>query len=322
MNTKAIQTFRSINKVFLSNLLTPIEKCERLSIIYPELPELFIKRDDFIGSLVWGNKLRELEYIFADALEQQADTIITCGGVQSNHARTTAQICKRLGLHCILVQNGEKPEPATGNAFINEMLRVPIYYVNSKEERAPKMQALAEELKRDGHITYLIPLGASNEIGALGFVNAVDELRQQEQDLGFQFDVIVHGCSSGGTSAGLEVGKRLFEKENLKIYSISADDPPNKIGKAVLKAANPIMERLGLGDPIRTEALHIDDAYAGEGYAIPTKFSTEVSDHFYKQRELCWIRLIQQKQRPVSWITAEKECSVRMIKFCFGIPAA
>ena len=107
--------FYEIPRISLAPLDTPVETMQRLSAALPGSPRLFIKRDDFIGPLVWGNKLRKLEYSFAKAREIGADTIITCGAVQSNHARTTAMVAKRLGLKCILILNGEEPAVPTRN---------------------------------------------------------------------------------------------------------------------------------------------------------------------------------------------------------------
>lgn len=276
----AIEKFKSIPKVSLSNLGTPIETCERLPEIYPELPNIYIKRDDFIGSLVWGNKLRKLEYSLAEALNQNADTIITCGGIHSNHARITAQVCRRLGLDCILVQNGKKPENPTGNSLINEMLNIPIYYVSSRDERRLKMEDVASEQRAAGHNVYQIPLGASNEIGSLGFIAAVEELAEQQQEMDIRFDAIIHACSSGGTQAGMEVGKRLFGLGNLQIYGISADDPAGEIKETILGITHPMINRLGLSETMDEEELQIDDGYVGEGYGIPTELSSEVTEKF------------------------------------------
>ena len=104
--------FLMIPRLNLAPLRSPVEKMERLSAAIKGAPNLYIKRDDFIGQLVWGNKLRKLEYTFAHALSLGCDMVITCGGIQSNHARTTAQIAKRLGLECILVLNGSEPDMA------------------------------------------------------------------------------------------------------------------------------------------------------------------------------------------------------------------
>lgn len=277
---KTIERYKSIPRISLSNLYTPVEKCDRLQEVYPDLPNLHIKRDDFIGSLVWGNKLRKLEYSLADAIEKNADTIITCGSVHSNHARTTGQVCRRLGFDCILVQNGKEPEKKVGNPRINELMNIPIHYVSDSEQRHPKMKEIAEELNSAGKNPYIIPLGASDEVGSWGFVRAIEELQKQKQEKGFHFDAILHACSSGGTTAGMEVGKRLFGWDDLQVYGISADDPAGEVKQAILAAANPIMDQLGLNETINPEELNIDDGYVGEGYGIPTDLSAEVFEEF------------------------------------------
>lgn len=278
-NSEAIERYRSKNRISLSNLSTPIESCDRLPGKYPDLPNLYIKRDDFIGSLVWGNKLRKLEYSLADALDKNADTVITCGSVHSNHARTTGQVCRRLGLNCILVQNGKKPDNPAGNPRINELMNIPIHYVSDSEQRKPKMEEVAEDQKSAGKNPYIIPLGASNEIGTWGFVRAMEELKEQQENTGIEFATIIHACSSGGTTAGMEVGKRLFGLDDLKIIGISADDPVEEVQQAVLKAANPVMDQLS-GESISADELNIDDQYVGEGYGIPTELSDEAFNAF------------------------------------------
>lgn len=278
-NQKAIERYKSIQRVSLSNLFTPVEKCDRMQEVYPELPNLYIKRDDFIGSLVWGNKLRKLEYSLAEALDLGADTIITCGSVHSNHARTTGQVSRRLGLDCILVQNGEEPEKKLGNPRINELMNIPIHYVSGSDQRRPKMERIADELKSAGKHPYIIPLGASDEIGAWGFVRAMEEVKEQQDTMGIEFDTVVHACSSGGTTAGMEIGKRLFGPDDLTIIGISADDPAEKVKQAVMKATNPVMKQLS-GEPLSADALSIDDHYVGEGYGIPTELSDEAFNAF------------------------------------------
>ena len=277
-----INNLDKVSRISLSNLDTPIEKCERLASLFPEGPEIFIKRDDFIGSLVWGNKLRKLEYSLADALEQGADTIITCGGIQSNHSRITAQVSKRLGLDCVLVQNGEAQEIPTGNHKINRMLDIPIHYVNAGEERDGKMFEVSEELLKDGKKPYIIPLGASNEIGCLGFVKAMEELKKQQEVLGIQFDAIIHASSSGGTQAGMEIGKRLFGMENLSITGISADSSVEELQNSILKCTDPLLKRIDAGFTIDKDDLSIDTSYIGPGYGIASDQSNEAEELFLK----------------------------------------
>jgi D-cysteine desulfhydrase len=276
----SLKTFESITKVSLSNLNTPIEECKRITTNYQNSPRLFIKRDDFIGQLVWGNKLRKLEYSIAEAIRLGADTIITCGAVQSNHARITAQVCKRLGINCILVQNGEKPEIATGNHRVNLMLNIPIHYVSSREMRDIKMNELYSELKAKGSKPYLIPLGASNAVGCFGFVNAVWELKQQQEELGIEFNYIFHASSSGGTQAGLEIGKRLFKLDNLKIIGISADNTVDQLANNILECANPAIERLGNPFSINKSDLTIETGFIGPGYGIASDESLNAIKQF------------------------------------------
>lgn len=277
-NNEAIRRYQSQKRISLSNLSTPVESCGRLPDKYLGLPNLFIKRDDFIGSLVWGNKLRKLEYALADALDEGADTIITCGSVHSNHARTTGQVCRRLGLDCILVQNGEEPEKKVGNPRINELMDIPIHYVSDSDQRQPKMKEVAKELESAGGNPYIIPLGASYEIGTWGFVRAMEELKRQQDKMGIQFDAIIHACSSGGTMAGMEVGKRLFGLD-LEIIGISADDPAAEVKQAVMKSANPVMNQLTI-ESLSADELIVDDSYVGEGYGIPTELSDEALNSF------------------------------------------
>lgn len=271
-----------ISRLSLSNLNTPIEKCDRLASLFPEGPELYIKRDDFIGSLVWGNKLRKLEFSLADAINKGADTIITCGGVQSNHSRITAQLSKRLGLDCVLVQNGEPEEIPTGNHKINRLLDIKIHYVKTAGERDAKMQEVADQLSLNGYHPYIIPLGASNEIGCLGFVEAVRELKEQQEKMGIEFDAVVHSSSSGGTQAGLELGKRIFGLENLKVIGISSDTPVEGLKNNILSCTGPAIRKLGAKFNITGEELHVDASYIGPGYGLASPESLEAEDLFIR----------------------------------------
>lgn len=282
MNT-IIQNFKKLPRISLSNLDTPIEECRRLMAGLGSEAELYIKRDDFIGPLVWGNKLRKLEYALADALEKGADTIITCGGIQSNHSRTTAQVCKRLGLDCILVQNGEKQDIPSGNHKINRLLNIPIYYVASREERDRKMIEVYKDLKASGSKPYLIPLGASNEFGCPGFIEAMAELATQQEKLGFEFDYIILASSSGGTQAGMELGKRIYGLHKLKIIGISADSSVKDLKDSIADCINPIIKKLGADFTVPDKELNVDTDFIGPGYGLATDKSDEAhklfSDH-------------------------------------------
>src|SRR4029453_13885056 len=159
-------TLRPIAAVPLFSPPTPVEELSRLRAALGRGPRLLVKRDDTIGFAFGGNKVRKMALVAADALAHDADTLITTGGVQSNHARVTAAAAAKLGLRCVLVVNGSAPERPTANAFLNRLLGAEVRYVPSREARAPAMEEAADELKRAGRRPYVIPLGASTPLGA------------------------------------------------------------------------------------------------------------------------------------------------------------
>lgn len=191
--------------------------------------ELWIKRDDATGGAEAGNKVRKLEFLLGDALARGANHVVTCGGIQSNHARATALMCARLGLGCTLLlraTDGEAPGPdraaplellpRTGNVLLDRLVGAQLRLVTPAQyaERSACMASVAAEIARDGRKPYVIPEGASNGLGALGYVEAMRETRVQlELGLGggpAPFDVVVHACGSGGTAAGVALGARKY----------------------------------------------------------------------------------------------------------------
>jgi len=210
----------SLPSIPFASAPTPVEELNRLRDVLGGGPRLLVKRDDTIGFAFGGNKVRKMRLVAADAMANQADTLITCGGVQSNHARVTAAAAARLGLRCILVANGAQPERPTANALLARLLGAEIRYVSSREARAIEMETAAEQEQRAGRRPYLIPLGASTPLGAAAFAHAVTELLEQIPPP----DVIVHSSSSGGTQAGLVAGCALAGVRT-KVIGISADEP-------------------------------------------------------------------------------------------------
>src|SRR5688500_5974373 len=172
---------------------TPVEEMTRLRAALGGGPRLLIKRDDTIGFAFGGNKVRKLRFVAADAVRHQADTLITSGGVQSNHARVTAAAAAKLALHWVLVANGEPPARPTANALLDRLLGAEVRYVPSREARAAAVADAADELRRAGRRPYVIPVGASTPLGAAAFVQATEELFEQIDPP----DVIVHATSSG-----------------------------------------------------------------------------------------------------------------------------
>ena len=182
---------------------TPIEKLERLSDMLAG-PEIYIKRDDFTGSEISGNKVRKLEFSVAEALEQGADMLVTCGGIQSNHARATAVAAAKLGISSCLILSGTGREQLNGNYLLDVLVGAKIRLV-PPERYANEIEAVfAEtraELEEQGYKPYFIPLGASNGIGTFGYVKAMEEISQQGKELGVSFNKIIIAVGSGGTYA-------------------------------------------------------------------------------------------------------------------------
>ncbi|HZM98504.1 MAG TPA: D-cysteine desulfhydrase family protein [Pyrinomonadaceae bacterium] len=277
-HSKALELFTSIPRYRLLNLNTPIERLDRLRQALPGAPQLWIKRDDLTGYLGGGNKLRKLEYVMAHALSLEATTIVTTGSITSNLARTTALIARRLGLKCELILSGGDARSARANWRVAELLGVKIHSVAQSNERSSRMKEVARMLEERGERVYQVPLGASNEIGSFGMVAAFEELGIQQLELGEQFDAIVFATSSGGTQAGLEVGKRLFNYRHLRLLGVSADDPAETIRDNAWLAVGPMLSRLGITDVAND--LIVDDNFIGEGYAVPTVASREAEKLF------------------------------------------
>ena len=189
---------------------TPIEKLSKLSTMLGG-PSLYIKRDDLLGLTGGGNKTRKLEFVVAEALEQGADTLITCGAVQSNHCRLTLSAAVKEGLKCQLVLEERVPgsynPKASGNNFLFNLLGVEgIRVVPGGSDMMAEMQSIADSLSAEGRIAYVIPGGASTPRGALGYVACADEIMTQSFDEGVQIDQVVCASGSSGTHAGLVTG--------------------------------------------------------------------------------------------------------------------
>jgi 1-aminocyclopropane-1-carboxylate deaminase/D-cysteine desulfhydrase-like pyridoxal-dependent ACC family enzyme len=230
-----------------------------------------VKRDDAIAFAFGGNKVRKLALVAADALAGHADTLITCGGIQSNHARVTACTAARLGLRCVLVVNGERPSRPTGNALLDALAGADVRYVSSRDDRVAAMDEAADEVRRNGGRPYVIPLGASTPLGAAAFVDAVTEMLAQIAAP----DVIVHASSSGGTQAGLVAGCALAGAPT-RIIGISADDPAPALRDQVRLLMSGLVPLLGVNpDTLASAAIEVDDGWVGEGYGVPTAESRE-----------------------------------------------
>jgi 1-aminocyclopropane-1-carboxylate deaminase/D-cysteine desulfhydrase-like pyridoxal-dependent ACC family enzyme len=232
-----------------------------------------MKRDDLLSFGLGGNKVRKMQTVAAEATAAGADTLITCGGVQSNHARVTAAAGAMLGLGVELVLNGNAPSTTpTGNARLDQLFGATIHYVSSRDQRAPAMEAVATRLREKGKTPFIVPLGASTAIGAMGFARGVAEISAAR----IKPDLIVHSTSSGGTQAGLIAGSALFGVRT-KILGVSADDPARALQSVIKTLLSEIAGRLGArpGSIGADDPIDVDDTQVGDGYGVPTSASTE-----------------------------------------------
>jgi 1-aminocyclopropane-1-carboxylate deaminase/D-cysteine desulfhydrase-like pyridoxal-dependent ACC family enzyme len=245
---------------------TPVEELTRLRAALGAAPRLLIKRDDAIGFAFGGNKVRKIRLVAAEALACGADTLITSGGVQSNHARVTAAAAARLGLKAILVANGTAPPRPTANALLDRLLGAEVRYVDSRGARDQAMEEAAAAERAAGRRPYVIPLGASTPLGAAAFARAVFELLDQ----GPAPDVILHASSSGGTQAGLVAGCRLAGVRT-RVIGISADETTASLTATVRDLLDGLAALLDLDPHLFTDApVVVDDRFVGAGYGVPT----------------------------------------------------
>lgn len=265
----------SLPRTRLARLDTPLEELNRLSA---ELggPRLLMKRDDLIGLALGGNKVRKLEFLIGEALTRGADVLVTAGGAQSNHCRLTAAAAVKAGLGCHLVLAGKPPESANGNVLLDQLFGAYLHWCE-RAEREATLEAVAEQLRDRGRRPYVIPVGGSNEVGTVGYVRAMFELKQQLARDGIKADRVVVASSSGGTQAGLVLGAKLagFAGEILGISidqtKIGEDAFPPVLARIAAATAKRIDESCSFQD--RDFVLNCD--YLGAGYAIPGESEKE-----------------------------------------------
>lgn len=269
----ALATLRALPSVALTRHPTPIDRLDRLrAALGPHAPEIFIKRDDLLTFGMGGNKVRKLQTVLAQAARAGAMTLITCGGVQSNHCRATAAAGAALGLRVVLVVNGSRQATPTGNALLDRLFGADIRHVDSRDTRAVMMDTVADEERAAGRSPFVIPLGASTATGAAGFARGVEEV----MTAALSPTHIVHASSSGGTQAGLIAGTSLFGMKS-RIIGVSADEPRDRL-RGVIRD---ILTTLAADISASASAIGLErevdvrDEFVGEGYGIPTAASVE-----------------------------------------------
>ncbi len=252
---------------------TPLEFLPRLTAALGG-PRIFIKRDDLLGLTSGGNKTRKLEFLVADALAQGADTLVTCGAVQSNHCRLTLAAAVKEGLKCQLVLEERVPgsykADASGNNFLFGLLGVEaVKVVAGGSDMMKEMQAVADGLAAQGRKPYIIPGGGSNEIGATGYVACAEEIMAQSFDRGLKLDYVVTTSGSAGTHAGLVTGF-YGNNTNIPVIGINISRKKSVQEELVYGLVERTAARLGIKQAIPREAVVCYEEYVGPGYSLPT----------------------------------------------------
>jgi L-cysteate sulfo-lyase len=261
-------------RVRLGHFPTPLEPMANLSK-HLGGPNLYIKRDDCTGLASGGNKTRKLEFLIAEALQQGADTVITQGATQSNHARQTAAAAAKHGLECkILLEQrvsgfGDEYD-GSGNVLLDKLFGAEIVSrLPAGTDMQKAMEDLAVELRAKGKKPYVIPGGGSNPVGALGYVACALELLQQSYETGLRIDHVVIATGSAGTQAGLVVG---LEGANtgIPLIGISVRAPRARQEENVHRLTLATAKHVGLTVEIARDKVVADDNYVGDGYGLPT----------------------------------------------------
>ncbi len=253
----------------LAEFPTPIHYLESLTKEYKG-PAIFMKRDDLTSLGMGGNKTRKLEFLIGEAREQKKDTLVTAGGIQSNHCRLTAAAARKAGLDCHLVLNGTPPVIPNGNLLLDTLFGAKIHFCD-REERDERLFLVADELEERGKKPYVIPVGGSNSVGSVGYVDAMLELVNQVDDLSITPDSIVFATSSGGTQAGLALGAKIagFNDEVLGISIDQVQAGPGPFRPVLTHIANGAAARIGSDIRLTEPDFSLNYDYLGAGYAMP-----------------------------------------------------
>ncbi len=255
-------------KLHLAFLPTPIVKLEKLSKEIGK--EIYMKRDDMTGLECSGNKVRKLEYVLKEALDQGFQSVITCGGIQSNHCRATAALAARLGLKCILFLRGEPTPSQNGNLLLNKLFGAEICFLSPMEFETvnARMASYAPD-------AYQIPLGASTALGAMGYVDCYSEITAYERKTGLRFDAITLAVGSGGTYAGL-----LAASQGHAIIGFNVSDTADYFTNVVTSIC------VKMNAPVQAKDVRIIDGYVGQGYGIASKEVKDLIGHIARTEGL------------------------------------
>ncbi len=270
---------KNFPRLSMSLLPTPIQRLEKVSEKYSL--NIYCKRDDLTGFAFGGNKSRKLDYLLADAINKNADTVIAIGANQSNFCRMAAAsaIANNLDVHLVL--GGDKPEKPTGNLLLDHLFGATIHHIGSYDWSYWEKEAvlLKKELEELGKNVYRLPVGGSTPVGALGYVSAFSEIINYCKESGISFDKIIHASSSGGTQAGLIVGKELSVWPG-KIVGIGVAKSKGQLSREIYNLACSTGSLLHT--QINKENIIVDNAYMGAAYGARTDACERAIELFAK----------------------------------------
>ena len=264
-------------RIKLGHFPTPIERLKNITK-YLGGPNIFIKRDDCTGLATGGNKTRKLEFLIPDAIKNKAELIVTVGAVQSNHARQTAAACALMGIKCLIVLEQRLKEPPesymkSGNVFLDRLFGAEVKVCPKNEDVSEYSEKLIKDIKSKGTNVYFIPGGGSNSVGALGYVECLNEIIKVNKK--YNFSQIVHATGSAGTQAGLLAGNKYFNP-NIPVTGICVRHKKDIQVDKVYTEAKKTCEKLRCNILDKSDVI-VYDEYIGSGYGEPTESMIEAT---------------------------------------------
>ena len=264
-------------RIKLGHFPTPIEHLKNISK-YLGGPNIFIKRDDCTGLATGGNKTRKLEFLIPDAIKNKAELIVTVGAVQSNHARQTAAACTLMGLKCLIILEQRLKDPPesymkSGNVFLDKLFGAEVKVCPKNEDVSEYSEKLIKDINSKGTNVYFIPGGGSNSVGALGYVECLNEIIKENKK--YNFSQIVHATGSAGTQAGLLAGRKYFNC-SIPVTGICIRHKKDIQVDKVYEEAKKTCEKLRCSILNKSDVI-VYDEYIGTGYGEPTESMIEAT---------------------------------------------
>ncbi len=263
--------FQYPGKIDLARTPTPLERMSRLSDKYSV--EIYFKRDDYTGTELSGNKVRKLEFILHHAQQLGADTVITCGGAQSNHCRATAFAAKKLGMKAVLLlrtPDPENPPVPEANILLDCLADARIIWITPEQyqQRNLYFASTAEQVFKEGGSAYIIPEGGSNALGSWGYVAAIEELITDLQPQGDNIQTtLISALGSGGTTAGLTLGNKLLNAD-FRVVGVNVCDDEAHFRQVIGRITDDFHTKYLEQPLVSDEDYEILDGYVGRGYAL------------------------------------------------------